>query len=148
MAQRWPVGRGDQVRMYLAAAPDAACPGCGYCLRGLRDPVCPECGLQLSVSMLTGRRRWELPAPGVCALVAINVGLALAVMASAVLHGGTLPRLAWLAPAVLGAFACSVAYWPVFLRMVDRGVEMPRPFVGTAWVVAVVQGAGLVVMWA
>jgi len=37
---------------YLADR-DMACPGCGYNLRGLKEPRCPECGadLQLRVSL-------------------------------------------------------------------------------------------------
>lgn len=36
------------VRAYLAER-DAHCPGCGYNLRGVREPVCPECAGELSL---------------------------------------------------------------------------------------------------
>jgi hypothetical protein len=32
---------------------DLACRHCGYCLRGLRDPRCPECGTPLDPTLLT-----------------------------------------------------------------------------------------------
>jgi hypothetical protein len=48
------------LREYLAAR-DAPCPRCGYNLRGLTDPVCPECGGLLLMSMLADRPLWRTP---------------------------------------------------------------------------------------
>ncbi|MEM9166950.1 MAG: hypothetical protein AAGB48_07970 [Planctomycetota bacterium] len=45
MDERKPNANNDaeQLRSYLAER-DVPCPGCGYNLRGVREPVCPECG--------------------------------------------------------------------------------------------------------
>ena len=40
----------DALRDYLAAR-DAACPNCGYNLRGLASPACPECNQGLSLGV-------------------------------------------------------------------------------------------------
>ncbi len=49
----------DGLREYLATR-DIPCPGCGYNLRGVQDPVCPECGgeVELSVTRAAGGRGW------------------------------------------------------------------------------------------
>ena len=41
----------DQLKAYLAER-DAPCPGCGYNLRGVAEPVCPECGIPLDVQAI------------------------------------------------------------------------------------------------
>lgn len=40
----------DLLREFLAQR-DAPCPACGYNLRGLREPRCPECNQQLRMSV-------------------------------------------------------------------------------------------------
>ncbi len=40
----------DLLREFLSQR-DAPCPGCGYNLRGLREPRCPECNQHLRVSV-------------------------------------------------------------------------------------------------
>jgi predicted amidophosphoribosyltransferase len=42
---------GELLRAYLADH-DHPCPRCGYNLRGLASPVCPECGTGLSLRIL------------------------------------------------------------------------------------------------
>ncbi len=146
---RWPVSRADQVRAYLAAV-DAKCPKCRYSLKGLRDPRCPECGLELDVATINGRR-WRLVPESVSAgarwAVLVNIALAFAVIGSSIAHHGALPRLAWLAPAVLGGFACSLAYWPVFLKVRAGPIEPPSSAIGAAWLAAAMQAGGLVLLW-
>lgn len=43
-------GDPSQVVQFLAQN-DAACPSCGYSLRGCAQPCCPECGDELSLSL-------------------------------------------------------------------------------------------------
>jgi hypothetical protein len=48
------------------------CPKCGYALRGLSEPVCPECGMRLTIAYLLGPRHrpieaWMWAAMGVLA---------------------------------------------------------------------------------
>lgn len=45
----------DALRMFLASH-DAACPGCGYALRGAQADVCPECGRRLVLEL---EREWK-----------------------------------------------------------------------------------------
>jgi hypothetical protein len=51
----------DAIRSYLAER-DEACPGCGYNLRGAQEPVCPECGREIRISIARGDagRAWLL----------------------------------------------------------------------------------------
>ena len=44
----------DQLKAYLADR-DVPCPGCGYNLRGVAEPVCPECGIPLDVQAIKPR---------------------------------------------------------------------------------------------
>ncbi len=147
---RWPVTNCDQLRAYLASR-DVPCPKCRHCLRGVRDPRCPECGTELDVWMLHDRRGWLMPdfraghVPGLAIL--LNVGLAIAILVSACLHHGALPRLAWLAPGVIGAFACSLAYWPVLLKYQGSTVEDPPEVASAAWMTALIQAGGLMLLW-
>src|SRR3954465_11873233 len=113
MPTRWLVTNADQVRGYLALK-GATCPRCRYSLRGLRDPVCPECGTQLTVQALSRPRGLaaarELVGERVISsplriLAGLNILLAAAIMLSSGMHHGELPILSWLAPGVLGAFA-------------------------------------------
>jgi len=39
----------DRLLIELLGSSDHACPNCGYLLRGLQQPVCPECGDRLSL---------------------------------------------------------------------------------------------------
>lgn len=99
--------------------------------------------------MLAGGRRawqWGTVSAGP-ALIAANLVLALVILGSAMSRQGTMPVLAWLAPAVIGAFVCSVAYWPVFLRYQARTIEDPHEALSAAWVVALMQVGGLVLLW-
>ncbi len=148
---RWPISRADQVRAYLAVC-SADCPRCKYNLRGLRDPRCPECGLELDVQELSESRPWFLPRPGslrpaAAWAAAVNILLAFAVIGSAIANHGMLPALAFLSPAVAGAFFFSLAYWPVFVRFSGNSIETPPPPIGTAWFAAAMQAAGLVLLW-
>ncbi|MEL6499418.1 MAG: hypothetical protein AAGJ54_10910 [Planctomycetota bacterium] len=40
----------EQLRAYLADC-DVPCPGCGYNLRGVTEPVCPECEFGLTLEL-------------------------------------------------------------------------------------------------
>lgn len=58
--------RVKQLERYLADT-DAACPACGYDLRGHQGGICPECGRRLAV---VPGRRWPLTAT----FVALSLG--------------------------------------------------------------------------
>jgi len=45
----------DALRLFLATH-DAACPGCGYALRGVQSEQCPECGRRLVLEL---EREWR-----------------------------------------------------------------------------------------
>lgn len=45
----------DALRLFLADH-DAACPGCGYALRGVQSDACPECGRRLVLEL---EREWR-----------------------------------------------------------------------------------------
>ncbi len=42
----------DQALRLLLAEHNVPCPACGYCLKGLRELVCPECGLPITEALL------------------------------------------------------------------------------------------------
>lgn len=42
----------DQALRLLLAEHSVPCPACGYCLKGLRELVCPECGLPITEGLL------------------------------------------------------------------------------------------------
>ena len=157
MPTRWPITNADQVRAYVALA-EAACPRCRYPLHGLRDAICPECGTHLTVLELTRPRGLaalrsffaaeEHTPRTLRVLAAVNVLLALAIMASSVMNHGNLPLLSWLAPGVLGAFVFSIQYLAVFARYCPVRYD---PIEGwgeaAATLLVLVQSAGLILMW-
>jgi len=55
-------GRAEELLLDFLRDHDAACPVCGYNLRGLTRPVCPECrqDLVLTVGVARLRLRWLL----------------------------------------------------------------------------------------
>src|SRR5436305_13805040 len=60
----------QQMLLAFLAGQDVACPLCGYNLRGLTTPRCPECGRELRLSIgLTEPylRAWIVLAAAVCA---------------------------------------------------------------------------------
>jgi hypothetical protein len=158
MTTRWPVTNADQVRDYVAAT-GVACPRCRYPLKGVRDPVCPECGAQLSVRLLSRPRGlvalrgliFGAPEGGprpLRTLAALNVVLAAAIMASSVMHSGELPLLSWLAPGVLGACMFSLQYVSVFAKYCPARHDPVEGWgEGIAALVLLTQIGGLVMMW-
>jgi len=71
----------QQALIAFLAQRDATCPACRYNLRGLANPVCPECGntLKLAVGLVDGvSRRWI--ASLVLALIPAGVGLPMTVV--------------------------------------------------------------------
>jgi len=156
MSARWPITNADQVRAYVAVT-HAACPRCGYHLAGLRDPICPECGTQLSVAAFCRRRWYQRKAPteprstlsALRILAVLNILLAAAILASSLAHHGELPILSWLAPGILGAFAFSIQYVAVFAKYCPtRHDPVENWGERTAGLILIIQVAGLILMWA
>lgn len=59
---------GERLAAYLAGR-DVPCPTCGYNLRDLRGPRCPECGKSLSLSLTPGKPRLAFLLAGLLPLV-------------------------------------------------------------------------------
>lgn len=126
----------------LFASHDLECPSCGYCLRGLTQPTCPECNQSLVM-------RIGLAEPRVGLLIAGAVGWAAGlgfcglllvywlVMAS--LRGGG-PPTAGLFPLSVG-FACGLVgliAWVRFRGAVARASKhRRRGLVFLAWLVGI-----------
>jgi hypothetical protein len=52
-----PAGRAQEMLLEFLREYDAACPVCGYNLRALTRPVCPECGQKLVLAVGAARLR-------------------------------------------------------------------------------------------
>jgi len=55
--------RDEQALLDFLSSRDAPCPACGYNLRMLHKPVCPECGLPITLTVGSGiafRRAWAI----------------------------------------------------------------------------------------
>jgi hypothetical protein len=52
-----PAGRAQEMLLEFLREYDAACPVCGYNLRALTRPVCPECGQELVLAVGAARLR-------------------------------------------------------------------------------------------
>lgn len=152
MTARWPVTDADLLVAYLAER-DAKCPECRYSLRGLRKPVCPECGRALELWELYRRRsRFKvsdlvLTTPMLTLVIVVNVLLALAVILAAADGRGGWPVPAWPSPVILGATLFSVCYWTVFWRAgVVPTDEVPGWLIGAGAGLILVQIVGLVMI--
>lgn len=78
LPQRFVLGDEAENRTLIAwlANRNVPCPGCGYNLRGLREPRCPECGsaLALSVSIVDPYlKAWATAAACACAMGGIGL---------------------------------------------------------------------------
>ena len=60
----------DESLVQFLATHDAPCPKCGYTLRSVESPTCPECGLQLEVALLPNR---QSATPWCALLVAVSL---------------------------------------------------------------------------
>jgi len=112
----------ELLRRFLKSR-DAACPACGYSLRGLQQPSCPECNnpLALTVSLAEPRTALLLWAIIPCAAVG---GLALLFAAFVITFIATerVPRAGeffWLA--IYPPCAAAVLLTPVIFLMTRRG---------------------------
>lgn len=141
----------DRLAGYLHGR-DAACPGCGYNLRGLRGTACPECGEGLTVQKIRYQRASPLTpsffvgsagllAGGVLLLVAWSAAWRWAPSSRGEMTA-TDAKLGLMIASTLGLVA-SVAWW------LDWSGEMTRRSAGFRWRWAaacwVWAGAGLVV---
>ncbi len=86
--------RSDRLLLEYLVNNDAACPVCGYNVRGLTRPVCPECRhrLRLTVGATDVTLRWFLAAiaPGVFSGIAA-IFLAIPLIVSPLIGNGSAP---------------------------------------------------------
>lgn len=117
----------DQIKAYLADR-DAPCPGCGYNLRGAKEPVCPECNTAIVLSVgdpTPGRQLWWFAM--VCATtVAVGEGVTGAFSFAVIIQWG-LPAsrsdwVTWLSAAGQCAVAIVAAAFVVILLSRRRTV--------------------------
>ncbi len=77
------------LKVYLADR-DVSCPGCGYNLRGLPEPVCPECRQELRINVgLSESRMAELVTCAAFLFAGTGAGAAVLVTIAAIIatHG-------------------------------------------------------------
>ncbi len=131
--------RNDRLLLEYLASNDAACPVCGYNVRGLTRPVCPECRhrLRLTVGAVDVTLRWFLAAiaPGVFSGIAA-IFLAIPLIVSPLTGNGSAPGFI-IATDVFG-FASGIAAL-VMMAKRKRIVAMPpgnqQMLVAIVWVV-------------
>jgi hypothetical protein len=80
----------EAISRYLATH-DASCPQCSYDLRSVSSATCPECGLQLELSLV----HRQVPRAWCVLLVAVSLlsGVGLRRLVAEVFHG--MPSLHW-----------------------------------------------------
>lgn len=124
MHGRWPITNTDQVLEYIELTA-AKCPGCRYNLRGLRDPICPECGEVLTVDKLAGPRGWRAwverrrrakPPSAPWALIVANVLVAGLAIVLSLAYDRHIPIAPLVGSFVLGSAVFSATYCDVFRR--------------------------------
>jgi len=112
----------ELLRRFLKSR-DAACPACGYSLRGLQQPSCPECNnpLSLTVSLAEPRTALLLWAMLPCAAVG-GLALLFAGFVATFMLTERVPRAGeffWLA--IYPPCAAAVLLTPVIFLMTKRG---------------------------
>jgi uncharacterized paraquat-inducible protein A len=111
---------------------DATCPACGYNLRNLSRPVCPECRQDLTLTVGARRIRFEwlivAIAPGIFS--GITAGLLLGLSAFARLYDGTWPDWPFWA---LDAFGFASGAMSIFLFVSRYRFIRQRQSVQRAW---------------
>jgi hypothetical protein len=127
---------------------DVPCPRCGYNLRGLGEPLCPECGAAAGWGSYTSR--WRLPdsrlVRGMEAVVLVGAGLAIFLLIARA------PRAVSkndpLAMAVtIGGAAMWLGITAVWLRGRARLADMPA-HLQARWLSAGLSGLALFVLLA
>lgn len=130
---------GERLAAYLSAH-NAACPGCGYELRLISRPICPECGREIILAELLAPRPptpkndlLVLTITGLCGLIVLTLlgGLP----GAAVLLSGTGAMGALL---VLGALVGEIWLLVLCVRRPSRFVMLPRT---VQWMFALGLGA-------
>lgn len=105
----------DSLREFLAER-DVPCPACGYSLRALESPACPECGLELELRVALTEPRQAAWATGLLGLGAWGGfhGLLLGYVCWMLLFGGGWgpegPEVVLMVCSVLGAGGAG-AFW-------------------------------------
>lgn len=105
---------------------DAACPVCGYNVRALTRPICPECRQQLVLTVGTGRLRlgWLFAAVAPGFFSGIAAVFTLVPIVGRVLFGDGV----WTVPLIaLDLFGwCSVVFAIILVAKYKRFIALPR----------------------
>ena len=124
MEQATPTSERDEVVAFLQER-DVPCPLCGYNLRNLREPRCPECGagVRLTVGLVDlYLRAWLTGAVSLCASAGAGVFLGLIV-----LGGGGFPRFPNIMAAVdFFSFPCMIPFAILFLMSRRKFLRLTR----------------------
>jgi hypothetical protein len=143
-----PTSEDDERLLAHVRGRDVPCPQCGYSLRDLVDPRCPECGerLELRVGVVTPRFGWLVAAmapgmfSGVCAVLLAGPLLWMFRYAGA---GGP-PWILYIADA-FGFLSCLAAVWMYRKRRRVMAWRTPRQIrlAVVVWIVHIAAFAGL-----
>lgn len=132
----------EALRDYLRDR-DAACPGCGYNLRGLDADSCPECGRRLRLGLVRGGRAssWWFGLLGLCAGLLVSGLVALFLVGSIVMDNNADEPEAMLA-GVLLVGAAGVQAWGL-----SRWIVGGRPTWGGAAVAWTLGMGPVLALW-
>ncbi len=97
----------------------ARCPRCEYVLRGLTDPICPECGERFTLQQLVNNRY----APK------LHVATGFGFLASSIILGATVI----LAPLAFIYFAIAIWWAAAQHRIAEMSLGLRRTFLVIAW---------------
>lgn len=123
-----PFGNTDDLRRFLAER-DAACPGCGYNLRGLATDKCPECNQHLEMRVALSEPRLG---PYLAAMLGLLAGggaafvVVVGALCISMFQGWPPPRMTWTIlglPSVTSVSLLLLAAWLLRARPWFRGLS-------------------------
>lgn len=131
----------DALRSFLADR-DEPCPNCGYNLRGLQGAMCPECKLELSLSLQVTPYRQGLYT---ATLLGMTAGASFCLLWCGVLGYGRLDRLSYHASELLVLAGCGLVLATVVGLLVLWRARFLRQPLYLQWMFVMLAGISLVV---